>query len=60
VFDATLALSRAVDARQPARAAAAHSADDLKTVLAIYWQALRLWLKRVPLYNHPVSRSERS
>ncbi|HGY5832191.1 TPA: hypothetical protein ACNV45_006263, partial [Klebsiella michiganensis] len=20
----------------------------------------RLWLKRVPLYNHPVSRSERS
>ncbi|HGY5975497.1 TPA: hypothetical protein ACNV5T_006255, partial [Klebsiella michiganensis] len=23
-------------------------------------QALRLWLKRVPLYNHPVSRSERS
>ncbi len=28
----------------------------LKTVLAIYWQALRLWLKRVPLYNHPVSR----
>ena len=32
----------------------------LKTVLAIYWQALRLWLKRVPLYNHPVSRSERS
>ncbi|MDU1458080.1 MAG: hypothetical protein E6895_08110, partial [Klebsiella sp.] len=21
---------------------------------------LRLWLKRVPLYNHPVSRSERS
>ncbi|HGY5926247.1 TPA: hypothetical protein ACNV5B_006269, partial [Klebsiella michiganensis] len=22
--------------------------------------ALRLWLKRVPLYNHPVSRSERS
>ncbi|MGS6320467.1 DUF1365 family protein, partial [Enterobacter hormaechei] len=32
----------------------------LKTVLAIYWQALRLWLKRVPLHNHPLSRSERS
>ena len=61
VFDATLAPEpRAVDPRQPARAAAASAADDPETVLAIYWQALRLWLKRVPLYNHPVSRSERS
>jgi uncharacterized protein len=25
----------------------------LKVVLAIYWQALRLWLKRIPFYSHP-------
>lgn len=25
----------------------------LKVILAIYWQALRLWLKKVPFYSHP-------
>tara|TARA_R110002110_G_scaffold147129_2_gene337471 strand:- start:179893 stop:180681 length:789 start_codon:yes stop_codon:yes gene_type:complete len=27
----------------------------LKVVTAIYWQALRLWLKKVPFYRHPIS-----
>lgn len=27
----------------------------VKTVLGIYWQALKLWLKRTPVYSHPDS-----
>ena len=27
--------------------------NTVTTVLAIYWQALRLWLKRTPIYDHP-------
>jgi hypothetical protein len=25
----------------------------LKTVVGIYWQALKLFIKRVPIYMHP-------
>jgi len=25
----------------------------LKVIAAIHWQALRLWLKHVPVYTHP-------
>ena len=25
----------------------------LSVVIAIYWQALRLWLKGIPFYSHP-------
>jgi DUF1365 family protein len=24
-----------------------------KVILAIYWEALRLWIKRCPVYDHP-------
>jgi len=27
--------------------------QSMRTIFAIHWQALRLWLKRVPLYPHP-------
>lgn len=29
----------------------------LKVIVAIYWQALRLWLKRTPFYSHPDQHS---
>lgn len=30
-----------------------------RIILAIHWQALRLWLKRCPVYAHPVKKQER-
>ncbi|MGM3184607.1 DUF1365 domain-containing protein [Dickeya oryzae] len=61
IFDATLTLSRKpltpLHLRQMQISIPFMT---LKTVVAIYWQALLLWLKRVPIHNHPTSRSERS
>ncbi len=41
-----------------ARALASHPFMSGKVVLAIYWQALRLWWKRVPSYTHPKRAAE--
>jgi DUF1365 family protein len=30
-----------------------HAADDLGVIARIHWQALRLWLKRVPFFSKP-------
>jgi len=54
LFDATLHLER----REIGGAALAHALlafpfMTLKVIAAIHWQALRLWLKRVPFHTHP-------
>lgn len=35
-------------------------ATTIKTVSSIYWQALRLWLKGAPIFNHPNNRTGHS
>jgi DUF1365 family protein len=52
--DATLVLARRpVNAANLARVLLRFPAMTLRIVAAIHWQALRLWLRRNPVYDHP-------
>ncbi|WP_241970434.1 DUF1365 domain-containing protein [Pseudidiomarina sediminum] len=53
-FIATLRLQRQ-ELNRPAiwRVLLRYPINTITTVGAIYWQALRLWLKRTPIYDHP-------
>ncbi len=54
VFDATLALERKeMTGPALARVLVTHPLETAKVIFAIHWQALRLWLKRVPVHDHP-------
>jgi DUF1365 family protein len=54
VFDATLSLSaRPMTAANLNKLLFRHPFMTMKVGLAIYWQALRLYLKGVPVYQHP-------
>src|SRR5512138_1997757 len=54
IFDATLALRRTpITAASLAVALLRFPWMTLQVVAAIHWQALRLWLKRVPVHDHP-------
>ena len=58
-LDATLALKRhALDASSLNATIRQYPWMTAKTAYAIYWQALRLWLKRVPFHSHPDGRSD--
>jgi len=54
VFSASLRLRRTeITGGSLARVLAAYPFMTIKVIVAIYWQAFRLWLKRSPYYDHP-------
>jgi uncharacterized protein len=54
VFDATLSLRRReITGFSLAAALLRFPASTLRTLVAIYWQALRLRIKRIPVHTHP-------
>ena len=56
IFDATLQLEHApVTGAQLAALLIRYPLMTLQVVAAIHWQALRLWLKRVPIHTHPAN-----
>jgi DUF1365 family protein len=59
LFDATLALQRReLSGETLASALLRFPLATVEVLRAIHWQALRLWLKRVPFYVHPAKRIE--
>ncbi len=54
IFDATLTLRRRpISSATLAGVLVQYPLMTMKVVAAIYYQAVRLWLKRVPFYTHP-------
>jgi len=59
IFDATLSLKRSpISSYHLARVLIAYPLVTIKVVAGIYFEALRLWLKKVPFYSHPDDNKE--
>ena len=59
VFDASIALERKeITGASLASVLARFPFMTLKVIAAIHWQALKLWLKRCPIYVHPDKRQK--
>ena len=57
VFDAALVLERReITGASLARALLRHPFASVEVLRRIHWQALRLWLKRIPVHDHPATR----
>ncbi|MEQ8207205.1 MAG: DUF1365 domain-containing protein [Woeseia sp.] len=59
VFDASLLLQRReISGVALARVLLVHPLMTVRLITAIYWQALKLWFKRVPLHIHPAKKNK--
>lgn len=54
-FDATLTMEKTSIEKQLARTLIRYPLITVKVVMGIYWQALKLFIKRSPFYSHPES-----
>ena len=52
-FDATLILERKEFHKEFSKILIQYPFITVKVMTGIYWQAFRLWLKRMPFYDHP-------
>ncbi len=58
VFDATLVLQRQeITAFSLAKVLVGYPLMTLKIIVAIHWEALRLWLKGAPVHDHPAKKA---
>jgi DUF1365 family protein len=56
MFDATLTLQRLeLSPKTLNRMLLKYPFMTIKVIAAIYWQALQLWLKRIPFYSYPTN-----
>ena len=61
IFDAAMQMERVeISSRTLAGVLLRFPLMTFKVITAIYWEALRLWLKRCPIYVHPGSKNQQA